>query len=108
MRLAKFLASAGVASRRACEEIIRAGRVRVDGEQVIDPARDVGPADEVTLDGSRVDTEPVKRVVYARQQARWGRFHSERPAAPPDGRRPGQRPRPACTRLAAWTPIPPA
>ena len=65
MRLAKFLASAGVASRRACEEIIRSGRVRVDGEQVFDPARDIGPADEVTLDGSRVDTERVKRVVYA-------------------------------------------
>ena len=65
MRLAKFLASAGVASRRASEEIIRAGRVCVGGEQVLDPARDVGPGDEVTLDGSRVDTEPAKRVVYA-------------------------------------------
>jgi 23S rRNA pseudouridine2605 synthase len=65
MRLAKFLASAGIASRRACEEIIRSGRVCVGGEQVLDSARDVGSSDEVTLDGSRVDTEPVKRVVYA-------------------------------------------
>ena len=34
MRLAKYLAHAGVASRRAAEEIVRAGRVTVDGEIV--------------------------------------------------------------------------
>jgi 23S rRNA pseudouridine2605 synthase len=65
MRLAKFLASAGVASRRASEEIVRSGRVCVNGGHVLDPARDVGPADEVTLDGSRVGAEGVRRVVYA-------------------------------------------
>ena len=41
MRLAKYLAHAGVASRRAAEEIVRAGRVTVGGEVVTDPARDV-------------------------------------------------------------------
>ena len=41
MRLAKYLAHAGVASRRAAEEIVRAGRVTVGGEIVTDPARDV-------------------------------------------------------------------
>jgi 23S rRNA pseudouridine2605 synthase len=65
MRLAKFLAGAGVASRRASEEIIRSGRVRVGGERVLDPARDVSPDDEITLDGARVDDGPVRRVVYA-------------------------------------------
>jgi 23S rRNA pseudouridine2605 synthase len=64
MRLAKFLAGAGVASRRAAEEIVRAGRVAVDGETVADPARDVGPTDAVTVDGERVRAEPA-RVVYA-------------------------------------------
>ena len=44
MRLAKHLAHAGVASRRAAETLIVAGRVRVDGELVRDPARDVGRA----------------------------------------------------------------
>ena len=32
IRLQKYLARAGVASRRACEGLIAAGRVRVDGE----------------------------------------------------------------------------
>ena len=64
MRLAKYLASAGVASRRASEEIVRAGRVSVGGETVTDPARDVGARDEVTVDGRPVE-EPAERVVYA-------------------------------------------
>jgi len=64
MRLAKFLATAGVASRRASEEIVRAGRVSVDGQTITDPARDVGPDDEVTVDGKRVSATR-ERVVYA-------------------------------------------
>ena len=38
MRLAKYLAHAGVASRRAAEQLIFDGRVTVDGEVVTDPA----------------------------------------------------------------------
>ena len=41
MRLAKYLAHAGVASRRAAERLVAAGRVTVGGEVVRDPARDV-------------------------------------------------------------------
>jgi 23S rRNA pseudouridine2605 synthase len=51
VRLAKFLARAGVASRRAAEEIVAEGRVTVDGEQVTDPARDVGDGSDVRVDG---------------------------------------------------------
>src|SRR4051794_29239001 len=64
MRLAKFLASAGVASRRASEELIRAGRVTVGAETITDPARDVTEADDVAVDGDRVTTSR-ERVVYA-------------------------------------------
>jgi 23S rRNA pseudouridine2605 synthase len=64
MRLAKYLASAGIASRRASEDLIRAGRVAVDGETVTDPARDADATNTVTVDG-----EPVaptrERLVYA-------------------------------------------
>jgi 23S rRNA pseudouridine2605 synthase len=64
MRLAKYLAHAGVASRRAAETLIAAGRVRVDGELVRDPARDVSERNDVTVDG-RVLDGPEARVVYA-------------------------------------------
>jgi 23S rRNA pseudouridine2605 synthase len=64
MRLAKFLATAGVASRRAAEEIVRAQRVTVNGATVTDPARDVTDADAVTVDGAPIALEP-DRVVYA-------------------------------------------
>lgn len=63
MRLVKFLATAGVASRRAAEEIIRAGRVTIDGELVTDPARDVTDDHTVTVDGTRINTTS-DRVVY--------------------------------------------
>jgi 23S rRNA pseudouridine2605 synthase len=69
MRLAKYLANAGVASRRASEEIVHSGRVTVGGVAVTDPARDVGQEDEVSVDGRRV--EPAEeRVVYALNKPR--------------------------------------
>ncbi|HEY8764653.1 MAG TPA: pseudouridine synthase [Solirubrobacteraceae bacterium] len=64
MRLAKHLAQAGIASRRAAEEIVRAGRVTVAGEPVLDPARDVGPGAAVAVDGKPVEIAS-ERVVYA-------------------------------------------
>src|SRR5204862_6327458 len=64
MRLAKFLANAGVASRRRAEEIVRSGRVTVAGATVADPARAVTSDQAVAVDGDRV-REPLSRVVYA-------------------------------------------
>ena len=64
MRLVKYLAHAGVASRRAAESLVRAGRVTVDGEPVTDPARDVGDRDVVAVDGRRL-AGAEERVVYA-------------------------------------------
>lgn len=55
MRLQKFLAMAGVDSRRNCEEYIRTGRVTVDGEVITDPARSVNPkVQEIKLDSERL------------------------------------------------------
>jgi 23S rRNA pseudouridine2605 synthase len=65
MRLAKFLATSGVASRRAAEEIIRSGRVTVAGERVTDPARDVDADSQVAVDGAPVGAVPQQLVVYA-------------------------------------------
>jgi 23S rRNA pseudouridine2605 synthase len=64
MRLAKYLAHAGVASRRAAETVIAEGRVAVDGEVVTDPARDVGEGARVEVDG-RVLSGAEPRIVYA-------------------------------------------
>jgi 23S rRNA pseudouridine2605 synthase len=65
MRLAKYLAHAGVASRRAAETIIAAGRVKVDGAVVTDPARDVDDTHSVLVDGRPVHTEGHERLAYA-------------------------------------------
>jgi 23S rRNA pseudouridine2605 synthase len=58
VRLVKYLAHSGVASRRAAEELIAAGRVRVGGAVVTDPARDVGEGTKVEVDGRVVALEP--------------------------------------------------
>jgi 23S rRNA pseudouridine2605 synthase len=63
VRLAKFLAHAGIASRRRAEGIVSAGRVSVGGEVVTDPARDVSASDDVRVDGSPVTVET--REVWA-------------------------------------------
>lgn len=60
-RLQKVLARAGLGSRRACEDLIRDGRVAVNGRTAtlgdrVDPA-----VDEVTLDGGRVPLDPELR-----------------------------------------------
>src|ERR1700741_817285 len=57
VRLAKFLAGAGVASRRAAEEIVRAGRVTVDGEAVTTPPPDAPDTREAL---APVYLEPVR------------------------------------------------
>jgi 23S rRNA pseudouridine2605 synthase len=63
VRLNKHLADHGVASRRACDELIAAGRVRVNGRIVSDLGVKVDPvADEVQVD-ERV-LEPEARVYY--------------------------------------------
>ena len=58
-RLQKVLAHAGVASRRACEQLIADGRVSVDGITVTEAGVRVDPlTQEIRLDGSRILTNP--------------------------------------------------
>src|SRR6478735_5039893 len=57
VRLAKFLAHGGVASRRKAEEIVAKGLVTVGGEVVRDPARDVDAGDDVRVNGALVAAE---------------------------------------------------
>ena len=64
MRLAKFLAHAGVSSRRAAEVLIADGRVTVGGLPLRDPAHDVDGSEPVAVDGRPV-APPAERLVYA-------------------------------------------
>lgn len=61
-RVQKVLAAAGIGSRRACEELIAAGRVAVDGEVVSLGAKADPTENVVTLDGERIHTNP--QLVY--------------------------------------------
>ncbi len=57
MRLARYLAMAGVDARRNCEAYIAAGRVSVDRETITDPAFKVDPdKHDVRLDGEKLQT----------------------------------------------------
>lgn len=54
MRINKYLAESGLASRRASEEIILAGRVKVNGVTVKGLATDIASDDTVTVDGKQI------------------------------------------------------
>jgi 23S rRNA pseudouridine2605 synthase len=61
-RLQKIMAKAGLGSRRACEEMIAEGRVRVNGE-IATLGRKVEPTtDKITVDGAAL--EPAEKPVY--------------------------------------------
>jgi 23S rRNA pseudouridine2605 synthase len=62
VRLNAYLARAGIASRRGAEDLIRAGRVRVNG-QVAGLATFVAKRDRVEVDGRPVELEPLGYVV---------------------------------------------
>lgn len=54
MRINKYLAECGVASRRKSEEYVLSGRVQINGRKITDLATDVEEDDKVTLDDKRV------------------------------------------------------
>jgi 23S rRNA pseudouridine2605 synthase len=60
MRLGKFLAHSGAASRRGAERLVAEGRVTVAGEVVTDPAREVDERSGVALDGRPLTPEPLE------------------------------------------------
>lgn len=82
-RLSKALAAAGVASRRACEELIFAGRVQVNGETVIIPQTLVAwGTDRISVDGESVRGEEEK-VYYMLNKPKGFICSSVRPGKKP-------------------------
>jgi len=64
MRLNKLLSTAGVASRRAADELIRQGRVEVNGRQITTLGEKADPAtDEIKVDGRRVKLKAGRRYL---------------------------------------------
>jgi len=61
-RIAKVLARAGVASRRAAEAMIAAGRVAVNGTRIDSPALNVTPADRIAVDGKPLAPPETPRL----------------------------------------------
>ena len=63
MRINQYIASAGVCSRRAADELIEKGRVKVNGEVLKAMGYHVQDGDVVEVDGSRIEPE-TKKVYY--------------------------------------------
>lgn len=63
IRLSKYLADSGVASRRKCEEFILSGKVSINGRIIKKPQEKVSPDDIVLLEGVPVKPEQ-KKVAY--------------------------------------------
>ena len=64
MRINRFLASAGIGSRRSCEDLIREGRVQVNGETVLELASFIDTdSDLVNVDGKTIEHAAGKMIL---------------------------------------------
>ena len=62
MMLNKYIAHSGECSRRDAAELVKQGKVRVNGELILEPGHRVAPGDTVTLSGKKMT--PQKNLVY--------------------------------------------
>ena len=69
MRLQKYMALCGVASRRKAEEMIAEGKVAVNGVTITEMGVQVEDGDEVRVDGKVIRPEEVKRYVMYHKPA---------------------------------------
>lgn len=63
MRLNKYIAHCGIASRRAASELIKAGKVKVDGEVITNPGHRITPNQKITYEGRPVSLEERKEYI---------------------------------------------
>ena len=69
MRLQKYMAACGVASRRKAEEMIAEGHVTVNGVKITEMGTQVEEGDEVRVDGQVIRPEAEKRYVMYHKPA---------------------------------------
>ena len=63
MRLNKYLAKSGIASRRKSDELIKMATTTVNNEIILDPAYDVKDFDEIRYDGKLLQIDKEKIVI---------------------------------------------
>lgn len=63
MRLNKFIAHCGICSRRQAVELVKNGRVSVNGDVIVEPWYEVKPKDRVSLDGKPIRVESQKLYI---------------------------------------------
>ena len=63
MRLNRFLAAAGVGSRRHCDELIAKGRVTINGKVCTNFSAQPGPHDHIKVDGKLVSAAPALSIM---------------------------------------------
>ena len=62
MPLNKYIAHSGECSRRDAAEMVKQGKVRVNGELILEPGYRVAPGDQVTLYGKKLT--PQKKILF--------------------------------------------
>lgn len=60
MRINKYIANSGIASRRKADELIKNGKVKVNGSILGQPGYDVKPGDKVCIDGKEIESRSDK------------------------------------------------
>ena len=68
-RINKHLAECGVCSRRAAEDLIRAGKICVNGEIVTDLATQIADTDVVEVNGAKIARQPEKIYILLNKPA---------------------------------------
>ena len=63
IRLVKFIAASGAASRRKAGDLVKAGKITVNGKICTDPSLGIGREDKVALDGKILAAEEVKYYI---------------------------------------------
>lgn len=64
IRLQKFMADSGIASRRKCEELILQGKVQVNGKQITELGTKINPEKDVVEFENRIINNENKKYVY--------------------------------------------
>ena len=62
MRLNKYIASAGITSRRKADELTKNGNVKINGCVMSEPGYDVKPSDRIEVNGTLIT--PEKKMIY--------------------------------------------